>query len=88
MEQRSIGHKANAVNLTPKEVMILASIVQKETAKTIERPTVAGLYLNRIKRGIPLQADPTIIYILKQEHGEDFQVRRVLYKRFKDLISF
>ena len=75
--------KANAVNLTPKEVMILASIVQKETAKTIERPTVAGLYLNRIKRGIPLQADPTIIYILKQEHGEDFQVRRVLYKDLK-----
>ena len=75
--------KANSVNLTPEEVMILASIVQKETAKTIERPTVAGLYLNRIKRGIPLQADPTIIYILKQEHGEDFQVRRVLYKDLK-----
>tara|TARA_B100000767_G_scaffold156369_1_gene147048 strand:- start:8835 stop:9863 length:1029 start_codon:yes stop_codon:yes gene_type:complete len=75
--------KANAVNLTPEEVMILASIVQKETAKIIERSTVAGLYLNRIKRGIPLQADPTIIYILKQDHGEDFQVRRVLYKDLK-----
>lgn len=75
--------KANAVNLTPKEVMILASIVQKETAKASERATVAGLYLNRIKRGIPLQADPTIIYILKQEHGQEFQVKRVLYKDLK-----
>jgi len=72
--------KASALKVTPSEVMTLASIVQKETAKTIERPVVAGLYLNRIKKGIPLQADPTIIYILKQKNGQDFIVKRVLYK--------
>lgn len=72
--------KASALKMTPSEVMTLASIVQKETAKTIERPVVAGLYLNRIKKGIPLQADPTIIYILKQKNGQDFIVKRVLYK--------
>jgi len=72
--------KASALKMTPSEVMTLASIVQKETAKTIERPVVAGLYLNRIKKGISLQADPTIIYILKQKNGQDFIVKRVLYK--------
>jgi|TARA_B110000908_G_scaffold64216_1_gene78098 UPF0755 protein len=75
--------KASALKMSPEEVITLASIVQKETAKTIERPNVAGLYLNRIKRGIPLQADPTIIYILKQQHGQNFQVKRVLYKDLK-----
>lgn len=75
--------KAKALKMTPVEVMALASIVHKETAKSIERPRVAGLYLNRIKRGIPLQADPTIIYILKQQFGQDFVVKRVLLKDLK-----
>ena len=71
------------MRLSKEEVITLASIVQKETVKTIERPIVAGLYLNRIKRGIPLQADPTIIYMLKKKNGMDFQVKRVLYKDLK-----
>tara|TARA_R110001632_G_scaffold116951_3_gene228782 strand:- start:4257 stop:5285 length:1029 start_codon:yes stop_codon:yes gene_type:complete len=75
--------KAAKLKMSPDEVIILASIVQKETAKTIERPVVAGLYLNRIKKGIPLQADPTIIYILKEKNGQDFIVKRVLYKDLK-----
>ncbi|MFY0629323.1 MAG: endolytic transglycosylase MltG [Flavobacteriaceae bacterium] len=75
--------KAKALNMTPSEVISLASIVQKETAQVSERPTVAGLYINRIKRGIPLQADPTIIYILKQQNGQDYIVKRVLYKDLK-----
>ena len=75
--------KASSLKLSKQEVMTLASIVQKETVKIIERPIVAGLYLNRIKRGIPLQSDPTIIYILKRKNGIDFQVKRVLYKDLK-----
>jgi UPF0755 protein len=75
--------KANVIKMSPEEVMILASIVQKETAQNIEKPTIAGLYLNRIKRGIHLQADPTIVYILKQKYGLDFHVKRVLYKDLK-----
>ena len=75
--------KASSLKLSKQEVMTLASIVQKETVKIIERPIVAGLYLNRIKRGIPLQSDPTIIYMLKRKNGMDFQIKRVLYKDLK-----
>ncbi len=52
----------NAVVKSPLEAVILASIVEKETGKPSERKTVAGLYSNRIRQGIMLQADPTIIY--------------------------
>ena len=72
--------KAKKLNLTKNEVITLASIVQKETAKISERPTVAGLYLNRLQDGWALQADPTIIYALKQKHGQDYIVKRVLTK--------
>ena len=47
---------------TKQEALVLASIVEKETGKASERPMVAGLYENRLKQGIMLQADPTIIY--------------------------
>jgi UPF0755 protein len=70
--------KAKALKMSKSEVIALASIVQKETAKTAERPVVAGLYLNRLKRGWPLQADPTIIYCIKEEKGQDYIVKRVL----------
>ena len=73
--------KAKALNLTPSEVSSLAAIVHKETAKVEERPTVAGVYLNRIRRGILLQADPTVIYAIKKETGNyDTLIKRVLYK--------
>lgn len=75
--------KVKKLGFTKNEVLALASIVQKETAKPEERPIVAGLYINRLKRGIPLQADPTIVYILKQQNGPDFEVKRVLYKDLK-----
>lgn len=73
--------KAAAIGLSPSEVSILASVVQKESVKVSERPTIAGVYLNRLKRNIPLQADPTVIYAKKKIDG-DFQqvIRRVLYK--------
>jgi UPF0755 protein len=52
----------NSVVKTPQEALILAGIVEKETGKPSERRLVAGLYSNRIRQGIMLQADPTIIY--------------------------
>ena len=60
---------------TPCEVMILASIVEKETTYDPEKADVAGVYINRLNRGIPLQADPTVIYGIG-----DFSIRRVLTK--------
>jgi UPF0755 protein len=74
-------NKAKSLGLDPLKVVVLASIVQKETAKVDERPRVAGVYLNRLKRGMPLQADPTIIFAIKQKSGDfDTIIKRVLYK--------
>ena len=69
--------KASALGLTPQEVGVVASIVMKESAKVDERPQVARLYLNRIKKSMKLQADPTVIYALKR-NNPDMEVRRVL----------
>ena len=65
--------KADEKGLTPVEVAILASIIDDEVAKKDEKPRIAGVYLNRIKRGIPLQACPTIKFALN-----DFTITRVL----------
>ncbi len=76
--------KAKALGLNEEEVITLASIVHKETAKVEERPRVAGVYLNRIQRGIPLQADPTVIYTIREKAGDfDKEIKRVLYKDLK-----
>lgn len=75
---KSREQKAEKLNLSKNEVITLASIVQKETAQISERPIVAGLYLNRLKDGWPLQADPTIIYCVKEKKGHDYIVKRVL----------
>ncbi len=76
--------QAEKLNLTPIEVSILASIVQKESVQKEEQNRIAGVYINRLKKRIKLQADPTIIYALKKETG-DFskQIKRVLYKDLK-----
>jgi len=68
-------NRANEKNLTPVEVAILASIIDDEVAKRDEKPRIAGVYLNRLKRGIPLQACPTIKFALN-----DFTITRVLKK--------
>lgn len=67
--------KAKAKGLTPVEVSILASIIDDEVVKADEKPRIAGVYLNRIKRGIPLQACPTIKFAMN-----DFTITRVLNK--------
>ena len=75
------NQKAKDLDLSRDEVLSLAAIVQKETAKVEERPRVAGLYINRIKKGMPLQADPTIIYAKKLNDGDfDQVIKRVLYR--------
>ncbi|MFM2213282.1 MAG: Endolytic murein transglycosylase [Bacteroidota bacterium] len=72
--------KASDLNLTPVQVIALASIVHKETVKKSERPVVAGVYLNRLAEGMPLQADPTVIYALKlRDHDFEQVIKRVLY---------
>jgi UPF0755 protein len=66
--------KAKQEGLTPVEVAILASIIDDEVSKPDEKPRIAGVYLNRLKRGMPLQACPTIKFALN-----DFTITRVLY---------
>ena len=61
----SVQKKAKSVRLTPIQVYTLASIVHKKQLKVDERPTVAGVYLNRLKQDMPLQADPTVIFAKK-----------------------
>jgi UPF0755 protein len=65
--------KAKEIGFTPIEVSILASIVQAESIKRDEAPKIAGLYINRLKKGIALQADPTLVFAVG-----DFTLKRVL----------
>lgn len=73
--------KAQKLNLTPEEVITLASIIDEETANNPEKPMIAGMYYNRLQKGMPLQADPTIKYALQQ-----FELRRI-YTKLLSVIS-
>ena len=71
--------KCDSINLSQIEVIILASIIEEEQGRRIEeRPMIAGLYLNRIRRQIKLQSDPTVIFA-----NNNFSIRQVLNKHLK-----
>lgn len=70
--------KANRIGLSREEVSILASIVCEETNYTPEMPRVAGVYMNRLKRGMKLEADPTVKFALN-----DPTIKRILYRHLK-----
>ena len=69
--------KARAQKLSPMQVSILASIVSGETLKSFEYPKIAGVYLNRYRKGMKLQADPTVAFCFNYEPG------RILKKHLK-----
>jgi len=71
--------KAKAIGLTPNEVCTLASIIDEETANNAEKPMIAGMYINRLKQGMPLQADPTVKFAL-----QDFALRRI----YHDMLTY
>jgi len=78
------SEKAKSLGLTRLEVISLASIVQIESRKIDERPRVAGLYINRLRDNMRLQADPTVIYTIKEYYKNfDTIIRRVLYRDLK-----
>lgn len=70
--------KAERIGLTPMQVSILASIVEEEATYSDEYPTVAGLYLNRLKKGMRLEADPTVKFAVG-----DFSLRRILFRHLE-----
>ncbi|MCX6292604.1 MAG: endolytic transglycosylase MltG [Bacteroidetes bacterium] len=69
----SIRRKAKEIGFTPVQVSVIASIVQQETRRDAEKSLIAGVYINRYKKGWKLEADPTLVYALG-----DFSVNRVL----------
>jgi len=67
----TIKEKCHEIGLTLYEAVTLASIIQKETFVKSEMPLVSAVYHNRLKRGMKLQADPTVIYAIKLKHGQE-----------------
>lgn len=75
------NEKAKEMGLNPIQVAILASIVEQETKRDNEKEMIAGVYMNRLKKSMKLQADPTLVYALG-----DFTIKRVL-DGYKDIDS-
>lgn len=70
--------KASQSGMTPKQVCTLASIVDEETANGKEKPDIAAMYINRLRLGMPLQADPTVKFAVG-----DFSLRRIYHEHLK-----
>ncbi len=70
--------KADSIGLSPIQVSVLASIIDEETNKPSDRPNVASVYLNRLRKGMPLQADPTVKFAMR-----DFGLKRILHVHLK-----
>jgi peptidoglycan lytic transglycosylase G len=71
-----LRRRAQAQGLTTRQVVSLASLIEKETGKPEERPLVAAVYRNRLKIGMGLQADPTVVYALQKAGRYDGNIRR------------
>jgi UPF0755 protein len=65
--------KAESLRMSRMDIIILASIIEKETQKNDEKPAIAGVYINRLRKDWPLQADPTVVFAVG-----DFEIKRVL----------
>jgi UPF0755 protein len=72
----SLRARADAQQMTTRQVVTLASLIEKETAKADERPLVAAVYRNRMKQGIGMQADPTVVYALMKAGKYDGNIRK------------
>jgi UPF0755 protein len=79
--ERTLAAGADSLGFTKREVVTLASIVEEEALFDAEKPRIAGVYLNRLERGWPLQADPTVQYALVDAGKQ--RVTRVLYKHLE-----
>lgn len=75
---KQLDKKREELGLSRIEVITLASIVSEETSKIDEMPIIAGVYINRLKRGMKLQADPTVLFVTKTHH-----LGRVYHKHLK-----
>jgi len=70
--------KARRLQLTPKQIYILASIVEEETNKTEDKGKIASVYINRLRKGMKLAADPTVKFAMK-----DFGLKRIYHKHLE-----
>jgi UPF0755 protein len=75
--------KAESLGFTPKQVYTIASIVEEETNKNDEKGNIASVYINRYRKGMPLGADPTVKFALK-----DFSLKRIYHKHLQVVSPF